>query len=177
MKHFECRHVDFPPFELLWSHMPSISSVKWTWSVFGHSKNSQSLHGIMCEDPAWIEIHWNSIWSRARSHMTSHYNWGAVTTLHHSKKVLERPLNTFLELPHFFDEPNAISGHFDILTLRTDTLFTPAPCLKGTGVSIYLSDEPNAVSGKPWNILSCRHVDFHPFEFLWSCRPSTSSVV
>jgi hypothetical protein len=32
--------------------------------------------------PAWIEIHWNSIWSRARSHMTSHYTWGSVTTIH-----------------------------------------------------------------------------------------------
>ena len=32
--------------------------------------------------PAWIEIHWNSIWLRARSHMTSHYTWGSVTTLH-----------------------------------------------------------------------------------------------
>jgi hypothetical protein len=32
--------------------------------------------------PAWIKIHWNSIWLRARSHMTSHYTWGSVTTLH-----------------------------------------------------------------------------------------------
>ena len=32
--------------------------------------------------PAWIEIHWNSIWLMARSHMTSHYTWGSVTTWH-----------------------------------------------------------------------------------------------
>ena len=32
--------------------------------------------------PAWIEIHWNSIWLRVRSHMASHYTWGSVTTLH-----------------------------------------------------------------------------------------------
>ena len=32
--------------------------------------------------PAWIEIHWNSSWLRARSHMTSHYTWASVTTLH-----------------------------------------------------------------------------------------------
>jgi hypothetical protein len=25
---------------------------------------------------AWIKIHWNSMWLRARSHMTSHYTWG-----------------------------------------------------------------------------------------------------
>ena len=32
--------------------------------------------------PAWIEIHWNSTWLRARSHMVSHYTPGYVTTLH-----------------------------------------------------------------------------------------------
>ena len=30
--------------------------------------------------PTWIEIHWNSIWSRAWSHMTSNYTWGSMTT-------------------------------------------------------------------------------------------------
>ena len=45
--------------------------------------------------PAWIEIHWNSIWLRARSHMTSHYTWGSVTTLHDFGGVLGRPLDTF----------------------------------------------------------------------------------
>ena len=32
--------------------------------------------------PTWIEIHWHNIWLRIRSHMTSHYTWGSVTTLH-----------------------------------------------------------------------------------------------
>ena len=49
----------------------------------------------MCEDPAWIKIHWNSIWLRAQSHMTSHYTWGSVTTLHDFGGDLRRPLNTF----------------------------------------------------------------------------------
>ena len=31
--------------------------------------------------PVWIEIHWNSIWLRTRSHMTSHYTWRSVATL------------------------------------------------------------------------------------------------
>ncbi len=31
--------------------------------------------------PAWIEIHWNSIWLRVRLHMTSDYTWGTTTTL------------------------------------------------------------------------------------------------
>ena len=32
--------------------------------------------------PTWIEIHWNCIWLRVRSHMTSQYTWGSATTLH-----------------------------------------------------------------------------------------------
>ena len=45
--------------------------------------------------PAWIEIHWTNIWWRARPHMTSHYTWGCVTTLHEFGGVLGQPLDTF----------------------------------------------------------------------------------
>ena len=45
--------------------------------------------------PAWIEIHWNSIWLRTQSHMTSHYTWGSVITLHDFGGVLGRPLDAF----------------------------------------------------------------------------------
>ena len=46
--------------------------------------------------PAWIEIHWNSIQLRTQSHMTSHYTWRPVTTLHDDfRGVLGRPLDTF----------------------------------------------------------------------------------
>ena len=45
--------------------------------------------------PEWIKIHWNSIWLRARSHKTSHYTWGSVTTLYDFGGVLGQPLNTF----------------------------------------------------------------------------------
>jgi hypothetical protein len=44
---------------------------------------------------AWIKIHWNSIWLRTRSHMTSHYTWGTMTTLHDFVGVLGRPLDAF----------------------------------------------------------------------------------
>jgi hypothetical protein len=55
--------------------------------------------------PAWIEIHWSSIWLRSRSHMTSHYTWGSVTTLHDCGGVLRRgPLDTF-----FWDVTNSWS--------------------------------------------------------------------
>ena len=49
----------------------------------------------MCEKPAWIKIHWNSIWLRTWSHMASHYTCGSVTTLHDFGGVLGRPLDTF----------------------------------------------------------------------------------
>ena len=47
---------------------------------------------------AWREIHWNGIWLRARSHMTSHYTRGSVTTQHDLGGVLggQPPLDTFL---------------------------------------------------------------------------------
>ena len=51
--------------------------------------------------PAWIEIHWNNIWLRNRSHTTSHYTWGSVTTLHDFGDVLVRPLDTFFWAPTF----------------------------------------------------------------------------
>ena len=60
--------------------------------------NSHKLQYILFHQtcgPAWIEIHWNSIWLRTRSHMTSHYTWESVTTLHDFGGVIERPLNTF----------------------------------------------------------------------------------
>ena len=45
--------------------------------------------------PAWIDIHWNSIWLRARSYMASHYTWGSVTRLHDFGGALGWPLDTF----------------------------------------------------------------------------------
>jgi len=45
--------------------------------------------------PAWIEIHWNSIWLKAWSHVTSHYTWRSVTTLHAFGGVLGWPSDTF----------------------------------------------------------------------------------
>jgi hypothetical protein len=46
--------------------------------------------------PTWIKIHWNNIWLRTPSHMTPHYIWGSVTTLHDFEGVLGRPLDNFL---------------------------------------------------------------------------------
>ena len=47
--------------------------------------------------PTLIKIHWNSIWLRVWSHMTLHYTWGFITTLHNFGSVLGRwPLDTFL---------------------------------------------------------------------------------
>ena len=45
--------------------------------------------------PSWIEIPWNSIWLSARSHITSHYTWGSMTTQHDFGGVLGRPLDNF----------------------------------------------------------------------------------
>ena len=89
------------------------SCVMVTWTIFqnhmlevGTTQNRETIalwtlttvglfYFIMCEDPAWIDIHWNSIWLRALSHMTSHYTWRSVTTLHGFGGVLRWPLDTF----------------------------------------------------------------------------------
>ena len=52
--------------------------------------------------PAWKEVHWNSIWLRARSHTTSHYTWGSVTTLHGLGGVWGRHLDTLPLSSHNF---------------------------------------------------------------------------
>jgi hypothetical protein len=49
--------------------------------------------------PAWMKIQWNSIRLRTQSHMTSHYTWGSVTTLHDFGGVLRQPLSTFFWAP------------------------------------------------------------------------------
>ena len=56
---------------------------------------------IMCEALAWIEIHWNSIWLRAQSHMTLNCTWGPMSTPHDFGSVLGQPLNTSYGLPQF----------------------------------------------------------------------------
>ena len=63
-----------------------------------HGTPNAHNHGLILfyhvRRSAWIEIHWNSIWLRARSHMTSHYTCGSMTTLHDVGGVLVRPLDT-----------------------------------------------------------------------------------
>ena len=49
----------------------------------------------------WLKTHSNSIWLRVRSHMTSHYTWGPVTTLHDFGGVLGGPLDAFLSSHNF----------------------------------------------------------------------------
>ena len=45
--------------------------------------------------PVWLEIHWNSVWLRVRSHMTSHNTWEPKTTLHDFGGLLGWHLDTF----------------------------------------------------------------------------------
>ena len=50
---------------------------------------------IMVWGPTWIEIHWNSIWLRSWSHMTSHYTRGSMTTLHDGWRCVGTPFGHF----------------------------------------------------------------------------------
>ena len=63
--------------------------------VLWNARNRRFILFYHVLGPAWIKIHWNSIWLRAQSRMTSHYIWGFVTTLYDCGGVLWRPLDTF----------------------------------------------------------------------------------
>jgi len=67
----------------------------WNWETMALRMLTtvDLFYFIMCEDPR--EIHQNSIWLRARSHMASHYTWGSVTALHDFGDVLGWPLDNF----------------------------------------------------------------------------------
>ena len=54
--------------------------------------------------PTWIEIHWNRIWLRALSQMTSHYTWGPLTTQHGLGGVLGWPLDTLFGVSQFYGQ-------------------------------------------------------------------------
>jgi hypothetical protein len=56
---------------------------------------------FMCGDPTFIENHWNSVWLRARSHMTLHYTRGPVTILHDFGSGLGWPLDPSFALLQF----------------------------------------------------------------------------
>ena len=68
--------------------------------------------------PAWTKFHWNSIRLRARSHMTSRYSWGFVTTLHDVGGELGRPWDTFfwaLTIPWSRLLPRVWSGPYSTI--------------------------------------------------------------
>ena len=43
-------------------------------------QNAHNRWFILRGGPAWLGFHWNSIWLRARPHMTSQCTWGSMTT-------------------------------------------------------------------------------------------------
>ena len=81
--------------------------------------------------PAWIKIHWNSIRLRARSHMTSHYTWGPVTTtLHDFGSVLRWPLDTFIWALTISWSP-LLACVYEVALIRTSS--TPLNLVPQTG--------------------------------------------
>ena len=74
----------------------SLTQNRWETMALRTLTTVDILCFIMCEDTTWIEIHWNSIWLRVRSHVTSHYTWGSHFILRDIGGVLGRPLYAFL---------------------------------------------------------------------------------
>ena len=70
---------------------------------------------IIVWGPTWIEIHWNTSWLMARSHMASHYTWESMTTLHDFGGVLEWPLDGLQTLSF---GPSQSHGHSSWLVCK-----------------------------------------------------------
>ena len=90
-----------------WHEMDHVS---WSLGLFwkptlGGRPNSWGDHGTLEYhiSPHVNRIHGISIWLRARPHLTSHYTWGHVTTLHDFGSVLGQLLDTSFGLSQFHD--------------------------------------------------------------------------
>ena len=74
-----------------WHQMDHVFMVTWTKFKnylcdigLAQNRKTMALRALTSIDLLYliIELHWISIWFKARLHMTSHYTWGSVTTLH-----------------------------------------------------------------------------------------------
>ena len=104
---------------------------------------------------AWIGIHWNSIWLRTRSHVTSHYTWGSVTTLRDVGGVLGRPLYTFFGaltiswsrlLAHVWSGPACSSFFYQLNCV----LHIASASWPKKSISFLLHVGPDTISFKPY---------------------------
>ena len=71
-----------------------------------HGTPNTHNHWLLLFHNAWgptrIKTHWNSFWLRVRSHMTSHYTWGPMITLHEMGGDLGMTFGHFLLGSHNF---------------------------------------------------------------------------
>ena len=112
--------------------------------------------------PARIEVPWNSIWLRTRSHMTSHYTWGSTPTLHDFGGVLGWPLDTHFLLG---------SHNFMVTALSSCVKWLLCKCPKSTvGVVTPLSShsrrsENAEVAPSPWMMEGPSSENGNPYFF------------
>ena len=91
--------------------------------------------------PTWIEIHRNSIWLRAQSHMISLYTCKSMTALHDFGGVLGRPSDTFF---------------FALSQFHARAL--------GSKASYIWTNQPNV-----WVVATCRHSSYTLDHLNMSC--------
>ena len=112
--------------------------------------------------PAWIAIHWYTMWLRALSRVTSHDTWESVTTLHDFGGALERPLDTFFRaltisrlwlLAHVGSGPKSHSTHCGV---RVCVWFC---------VQFFLYFFPHEVNARGW-VAMVPACERQPIEFL-----------
>ena len=110
--------------------------------------------------PAQLKIHWSSIWSKTRSHMTSHYTRGSVTTLHDFGGALGQPLDTFFW---------ALTISWARLLAHVWSGPKKQHCVQNRVIiSRFNSDAKYVGGGGGWPIWSFRQWDIHMINWLHS---------
>ena len=96
-------HYTWEPLTTLHEFVPvlgrPLNTSSGSWHFHGHCSRTcmrDSRSSSSARTRREQEIHRNSIWLGAQSHMTSQYIWQPPTILHDSVSVLGRPLKFFL---------------------------------------------------------------------------------
>ena len=127
--------------------------------------------------PSWIEVHWDSIWLWTRSHMTSHYTWGFVTTLRVSGGVLGWPLDTFFGLSQFHGH-----GSRSRMWSGPNKSFQKSPKTRIVAMTMWMSITWNIARTSCCNIIRCNKrilSSYHSSSkraWLWATRANTFNM-
>ena len=121
-------------------------------------------------------LYWNSMWCRARSHMTSHYTWGSMTTIDAFGGALGQPLDTtFFWLSQFHGHGFQLACEVALIAYTSRRRIVLSKIFIGNWTILAWSS-PSAVTILPWSCLSDKP-KLHPMVSLPVCAHQTLCLV